>query len=95
MDSLTRAFVNVCMSIKLKAVKSLTLIKVIVKTIKKLKEVISAEVRLLKLGMKAAWKISELASSWGHSSSRNWRNNKYFIIWQALTLKWVSRFCNR
>ncbi|MCS7126394.1 MAG: hypothetical protein NZ929_05755 [Aigarchaeota archaeon] len=65
--------------------------KVIVKTIRELKEVLSEETRLIKIGVNEAWKISKLALSWGHTTSRNWRNDKYFIIYQALTLKWISR----
>ncbi|MEM2661440.1 MAG: hypothetical protein QXS74_08990, partial [Nitrososphaeria archaeon] len=90
-NKLTRAFAEACLLIKLKTVRSITLMKAIIKTIKELKEIISEEAKLVKIGLNEAWKISELASKWGHKSSKNWRNNKYFIVWQALTLKWISR----
>ncbi|MEM4467007.1 MAG: hypothetical protein QXE61_07735 [Nitrososphaerota archaeon] len=90
-NKLTRAFIEAYILMKPRTIKSITLMKVIVKTIKELKEIISEETKLIKIGLNEAWKISELASKWGHKSSKNWRNNKYFIVWQALTLKWISR----
>lgn len=90
-DKLTRAFIDTCFIMKLKTVKSFTLMRAIIKAIKELKEIISEETRLLKIGIEEAWKMSELASEWGHPSSRTWRNNKYFIIYQALMLKWISK----
>lgn len=90
-DKLTRAFAEAYLLMRLKTIKSIILMKAIIETIKKLKELISEEARLIKIGLSEAWKISELASKWGHPSSTNWKNNKYFIIHQALTLKWLSR----
>ncbi|MEM3688049.1 hypothetical protein [Saccharolobus sp.] len=88
---LTRAFIRSCLLMRLETVKSLILMKAIVKTIKELKEIISEEAKLIRMGLSEAWKISELASKWGHSSSRSWKSNKYFIIYQALTLKWIKK----
>jgi len=76
---------------RLETVKSLILMKAIVKTIKELKEIISEEAKLIRMGLSEAWKISELASKWGHSFSDSWKNNKYFIIYQGLILKWIFR----
>ena len=88
---LSRAFASACLIMKLKKTKSITLIKAIIKTIKELKELISREYKLIQLGIKYAWKMSMLASSWGHPNAENWKHDKSFIIHQALTLKWLSK----
>ena len=88
---LSRAFASACLMMKLKKIKSITLIKAIIKTIKELKGLISREYKLIQLGIKYAWKVSMLASSWGHPNAENWKHDKSFIILQALTLKWLSR----
>jgi len=88
---LSRAFASACLMMKLKKIKSITLIKAIIKTIKELKGLISREYKLIQLGIKYAWKISMLASSWGHPNAESWKHDKSFIIHQVLTLKWLSK----
>jgi len=68
--------------------------KTIIKTIKELKQIASREYKLVEVGVREAWKLSELASSWGHKKAREWRRNKSYIILQALTLQWISRLFN-
>lgn len=90
-DKLTRAFIESCLLMKLKTIKSRILMKAVIKTIKKLRELASEEAKLIDRGLSEAWRISELASIWGHPFSKNWRNNKYFIIYQAITLEWIKK----
>jgi len=92
---LSRAFARACLIMNLKKIKSITLIKAIVKTVKELKELISKEYELIKIGIRWAWKFSMLASSWGHPSAESWRNDKAFILYQAMTLKWLSKLFGR
>lgn len=49
----------------------------------------------VKAGIRQAWKISMLISSWGHPSAENWRNNKAFITYQTIILKWLSELFGR
>jgi hypothetical protein len=65
--------------------------KAIIKTIKILRQIISKEYELFQIGIQEAWKLSELASSWGHKKAREWKNNKAYIMLQALTIQWLSR----
>jgi len=65
--------------------------KTIIKTIKELKQIVSGEYKLVEVGIREVWKLSELASSWGHKTAREWRRNKSYIILQALTLQWLAR----
>jgi hypothetical protein len=90
-DPLTKAFIKACMIMRMSRIKSMTLMKVIIKTIKILRQIISKEYELFQIGIQEAWKLSELASSWGHKTAREWRNNKSYIITQALTLRWLAR----
>ena len=89
---LTRAFAEAFLIMKLKTVKSLDLVKVIIKTIRELKELLSREAQLIKLGMEKAWQISLLASKWGHPRAREWRNDKGFLIYWGLTMRWLTKF---
>jgi myosin heavy subunit len=93
-DPLTRAFIKALTIMKLESIKSILLMKVIIKTIRELKRVVSREYDLVEKGVREAWKLSELASSWGHMKAREWRNSKAYIIIQALTLQWISRLFN-
>ncbi len=91
---LTKAFIKACAAAGIDRVRSPTLVKAIVKTIRELKRITSVECRLVEAGVGEAWKLSELASRWGHRTAREWRNNKAYIIMQALTLQWVSKLFN-
>ena len=93
-DPLTRAFVRACLMMRLARVRSILLMKAIIKAIKELKRIASQEYRLVEAGIREAWRLSELASSWGHKTAREWRSNKAYIILQALTLQWISRLFN-
>ncbi len=88
---LTKAFIKACTAAGIDRVRSPTLVKAIVKTIRELMRIASVERRLVEAGVGEAWKLSELASRWGHRTAREWRNNKAYIIVQALTLQWVSK----
>jgi len=88
---LTRAFAEAFLIMKLKTVKSLDLLKVIIKTIRELKELLSRELQLIKLGMEKAWQISLLASKWGHPRAREWRSDKGFLIYWGLTMRWLTK----
>ena len=93
-DPLTRAFVKACMIMRLARVKSILLMKAIIKAIKELRQIASQEYRLVEIGLPEAWRLSDLASSWGHKKAREWKNNKAYIILQALTIQWLSRLFN-
>ena len=93
-DPLTRAFVRACLMMRLTRVRSILLMKAIIKAIRELKRIASQEYRLVEAGVHEAWRLSELASSWGHKTAREWRSNKAYIILQALTLQWISRLFN-
>jgi hypothetical protein len=90
-DPLTKAFVKACMIMRLSSVRSMILMKAIIKTIMVLRHIVSREYRLIQIGVREAWRLSELASSWGHKTAKEWRNNKSYIITQALTLRWLAR----
>ena len=90
-DPLTRAFVKACMIMRISRVRSMVLMKAIIRAIKVLREVISEGSRLIRIGIGMAWRLSELASSWGHKTASEWKNNKSYIILQALTLRWLAR----
>jgi hypothetical protein len=87
----TKAFIKALIKSGLDTVRSHVLIKAIVKTIMELKRIVSVERRLVEAGVGEAWKLSELAQRWGHKTAREWRNNKAYIIVQALTLQWISK----
>jgi len=93
-NPLTKAFIKAFTIMRLDHVKSILLMKTIIKTIKELKQIASREYKLVEVGVREAWKLSELASSWGHKKAREWRNNKAYIMLQALTLQWISRLFN-
>jgi hypothetical protein len=90
-DPLTRAFVKACMIMRLARVRNILLMKAIIKAIKELRRIASQEYRLVEIGLPEAWRLSDLASSWGHKKAREWRNNKAYIILQTLTLQWLLR----
>ncbi|MCF3653259.1 MAG: hypothetical protein L2C94_003740 [Aigarchaeota archaeon] len=90
-DPLTRAFVRACMIMRVSRVRSMVLMKAIIRAIRALREAVSEESRLIRIGVREAWRLSELASSWGHKTAKEWKNNKSYIILQALTLRWLSR----
>ena len=90
-DPLTKAFVKACMIMRISRVRSMVLMKAIIRTIRVLRQIVSREYRLIQIGVQEAWRLSELASSWGHRTAREWRNNKSYIILQALTLQWLAR----
>ena len=94
-DPLSKAFIRAYLIMKPTKVRSLQLIKTLVKTIKKLRDLISEARIPIKAGIRKAWRLSSLASSWGHPSAENWRNDKVFILYQAITLKWLSRLFGR
>lgn len=90
-NRLSKAFIKGVFLIKITRFKSILLMKAIIKTIRELKQLLSKESRLVEIGLSEAWKLSELASSWGHKNAKEWRNNKNYIILQALILQWLSR----
>ena len=90
-DPLSKAFIRAYLIMKPTKVRSLQLIKTLVKTIKKLRDLISEARIPIKAGIRKAWRLSSLASSWGHPSAENWRNDKAFILYQAITLRWLSK----
>jgi hypothetical protein len=90
-DPLTKAFIRACMIMRISRVRSMVLMKAIIRTIMVLRHIVSREYRLIQIGVREAWRLSELASSWGHKTAREWRNNKSYIITQALTLQWLAR----
>jgi len=94
-DPLSKAFIRAYLIMKPTRVRSLQLIKTLVKTIKKLRDLISEARIPVKAGIREAWNLSSLASSWGHPSAENWRNDKVFILYQAITLKWLSKLLGR
>jgi hypothetical protein len=63
-DPLTKAFIKALMIMRTSRVKSMTLMKSIIKTIRVLRQIASREYRLIQIGVREAWKLSELASSW-------------------------------
>jgi hypothetical protein len=87
----TKAFIKAFIASRLETIRSHVLIKAIVKTIMELRRIVSVERRLVEAGVGEAWKLSELAQRWGHKTAREWRNNKAYIIVQALTLQWVAK----
>ena len=91
---LTKAFIKAFTVMRLESIKSILLMKAIIKTIRELKQLISREYSLVEIGVREAWRLSELASSWGHENAGEWKNNKAYIILHALTLKWISRLFN-
>jgi len=91
---LTKAFIKAFTVMRLESIKSILLMKVIIKTIRELKQLISREYSFVEIGVREAWRLSELASSWGHMNAGECKNNKAYIILQALTLKWISRLFN-
>jgi len=92
---LSKAFIRAYLIMKPARIRSVQLIKTLVKTIKKLRDLISEARIPIKAGIRKAWRLSSLASSWGHPSAENWRNDKAFILYQAITLKWLSRLFGR
>ena len=90
-DPLTKAFIKAFMSIKLKSIKSIILIKTLVKVIKTLKELSCRELEYIKEGVKEAWRLSEIASTWGHAEAASWRNNKAYMLCLGLTVKWIHK----
>ena len=91
MKPTTKAFIKAFIASRLETIRGHVLIKAIVKTVMELKGIVSVERRLVEAGIGEAWKLSELAHRWGHKTAREWRNNKAYIIVQALTLQWVSK----
>jgi hypothetical protein len=86
----TKAFIKalkVCIEVGLDRVRSPALLKAIIRTTMELRRIVSIERRLVEAGVGEAWKLSELAQRWGHKTAREWRNNKAYIIVQALTLQ--------
>jgi hypothetical protein len=79
------------MILRINRIKSIVLMETIIKTIKTLKQIVSREYRLIQIGIGEAWKLSELASSWGHKTAREWRNNRSYVILQGLTMQWLAR----
>jgi len=94
-DPLSKAFIEAYLMMKLTRVRSVQLIKALVKTLKKLKELVLEDRIPVKGGIMQAWKFSMIASGWGHPSAESWRNDKAFILYQAMTLKWLSRLFGR
>ena len=90
-DPLSKAFIRAYLMMKLTRVRSVQLIKVLVKTVKKLRDLVLEAYIPIKAGVREAWNLSALASGWGHPSAESWRNDKAFILYQAITLKWLSR----
>ena len=95
MDSLSKAFIKACLMMKLTRIRSVQLIKILVKTIKMLRDLISEAYVPIRAGIRQAWSLSALASSWGHLSAESWRNDRAFILYHAMTLKWLSRLLGR
>ena len=74
-NPLSKAFIKGLFLMKMSRVKSILLMKAIIKTIRELKHILSRESRLIEIGIREAWRLSELASSWGHKYAKEWRNN--------------------
>ena len=94
-DPLSKAFIRAYLMMKLTRVRSVQLIKVLVKTVKKLRDLVLEAYIPIKAGVREAWSLSALASSWGHPSAESWRNDKAFILYHAMTLKWLSGLFGR
>jgi hypothetical protein len=54
----------------IKALMMILLLKAIIKTIRELKQIVSQEYRLVEVGIREAWKFSELAASRGHKITK-------------------------
>lgn len=90
-DPLTKAFIKGFMIMKLRNIKSILLIKTLIRVIKMLRELSSKDFEYLKEGVKEAWRLSMIASSWAHPTATSWKNNKAYIAYLGLTLKWIHR----
>ena len=94
-DSLSKAFIRACLMMKPTRIRSVQLIKVLVKTIKMLRDLVSEAYIPIRAGIRQAWSLSALASDWGHPGAESWRNDRAFILYQAMTLKWLSKLFGR
>jgi len=95
LDSITKAFVKAFTAMEIVKIKSVKLMKAIVLSIKKMKEVLQETRIPLQAAIEEAWKISTLAASWGHPTSVQWKNNKSFIMCIAINLKSLSKLLVR
>ncbi|MEM2276172.1 MAG: hypothetical protein QXI11_02565 [Thermoproteota archaeon] len=91
LSPICRAFINAYIKANLKIIRSITLIKAIINAIKEMKHVLSVKVQLISKGISDAWKLSMLATAWGHSTAYSWRYDMNFIIYCGLTASWIFR----
>ncbi len=90
-DPLTKAFIKAYLMTKLPKIRSMELIRAIVKAVKKLRDIASEVYIPIKDGIREVWKLSILAQSWGHPNAESWRRDRVFILYQAITFKLLSR----
>jgi hypothetical protein len=91
-SALRKAFIRAFLKLRLTRVRSMELIRLVVRTIMELRELAMERYIPLRAGVRHAWRLSMLASSWGHPTADEWRNDTAFIIYNAVTLKLLSRF---
>ncbi|MEM3081548.1 MAG: hypothetical protein QXH35_07640 [Nitrososphaerota archaeon] len=87
---LTQAFLRAYLMSSPK-VRSVVLVKAVVKAVKELNVLVSKTYSLMRAGVAEAWKLSQIAKQWGHPNAESWRNSKPFIIYQAISLRWLRK----
>ncbi|MEM2485570.1 MAG: hypothetical protein QXU87_09920 [Candidatus Caldarchaeum sp.] len=90
-NPLTKAFVRAYLITGPKEVRSMVLIKAVVKAVRELNILVSKTYSLMRAGVVEAWKLSHIAKQWGHPNAESWRNSKPFIIYQAISLQWLKK----
>ena len=87
--SVNKAFIRAVLKVRPVVIRSRTLLNCILRNIEMLKELSSNFVRLLKLGLSEARKLSEIAVKWGYREAIEWRNDISFILyWGSVISSW-------
>jgi len=88
----TRRFLELVMRAPVKF-RNQKLLYLLARALKEVKEALSPGLRLLRLGVAEAWKMSMIAYSWGNRSALEWRRDKAFITyWGAMIQNWPRAF---
>ena len=85
---LTRAFLEAVVRAPVKFV-SRVLLSTIIKSLKIVSEALSPRVRLIRVGLTAAWSASMTAYRWGNKEATSWKRDEGFAMyWGVMIQNW-------
>ena len=87
----TRGWLELASKLENIKFRSQTLISVLIKILNRVRPLLDFPGLMTRIGIRHAWNISRIATSWGNNSAEQWKNNKAFQLYCGLLALQLSK----